>query len=279
MTGFIFDKSCQKPRPNDNRQNKVDVEANKKLRLQNVTLAALACTYVYETVQAIKYSMKNIEFGDAVLVSHKKPFYLPKNIRYEYTPQNKSMNDFNYKMIYEMHKYINTDFMLLAHYDGFVINPDMWRSEFLDYDYIGAPWPKNNSLKDATGNICRVGNSVSIRSKRLMELPSKLNIPFVPAYKELYNEDLFICVKNKHIFESAGMKFAPLDVAKYFAHEASIDEIKGIRPFAFHGYFGNNFKNKRFGRLRLKYYLTYLPLYIIKRLKKRMKSVGAKNVR
>ena len=274
MTEFIKNKLCQKPRHNDNGQNKVYVKANKKLSLQNVTVAALACTYVYETVQAIKHSMKNIAFGDAVLVSHKKPFYLPKNIRYEYTPQNKSINEFNYKMIYEIHKYINTDFMLLIHYDGFVINPDMWRDEFLDYDYIGAPWPKNNSLKDANGNICRVGNSVSIRSKRLMELPSKLNIPFEPvrsgrtAYEGSYNEDLFICVKNKHIFESEGMKFAPLETAKYFSHEASIEEIKGIRPFAFHGYFGNNFKNKRFGRLRFKYWFIDKPLRIIKRLKK-----------
>ncbi|MCL2799290.1 MAG: hypothetical protein FWD54_03305 [Endomicrobia bacterium] len=248
------------------------------LKLPNVTIAALACTYVYETVQAMKYSMKNIEFGDAVLVSHKKPFYLPENIRYDCTPKNKSMNDFNYKMIYEMHKHINTDFMLLIHYDGFMINPDMWREEFLAYDYIGAPWPKNNSLKDAKGNICRVGNSVSIRSRRLMELPSKLNIPFEPVrsersvYKGLYNEDLFICVKNKHILESNGMKFAPLEIAKYFAHEASIDEIKGIRPFAFHDYFGNNFKNKRFGRLCLKYWFIDKPLRVITNLKKNRKT-------
>ena len=186
------------------------------------------------------------------------------------------MNDFNYKMIYEMHKHINTDFTLLVHYDGFAINPDMRRSEFLDYDYIGAPWPKNNSLKDANGNICRVGNSVSIRSKRLMELPSKLNIPFEPAYKELYNEDLFICVKSKHIFESDGMQFAPLETAKYFAHEAVIPEIKSIRPFAFHDYFGNNFKNKRFGRLVLKYWFIDKLLCAINRLKKRTKSAEKK---
>ena len=252
------------------------------LKLPNVTIAALACTYTHETIRAMKYSIKNIEFGGALLVSHKKPFYMPANIRYQYTPQNKSIRDFNYKMIYEMHKYINTDFMLLIHYDGFVINPDMWRNDFLDYDYIGSPWPKNNSLKDANGNICRVGNSVSIRSRRLMELPSKLNIPFepvrtgLPAYKDLYNEDLFICVKNKHVFESEGMKFAPLETAKYFAHEASIDEIKGIRPFAFHDYFGNNFKNKRFGRLCLKYWFIDKPLQTIKHLKKRTKSGGEK---
>ena len=25
--------------------------------------------------------------------------------------------------------------------DGFIVHPEMWRDEFLKYDYIGAPWP------------------------------------------------------------------------------------------------------------------------------------------
>ncbi|MDR2191764.1 MAG: hypothetical protein LBO62_02630 [Endomicrobium sp.] len=219
------------------------------LNLPNVTIAALACKEIAETVKALKYSMRGVSFADAVLVSHEKPFGLPENIRFEYTAQNKTIDDFNYKMIYEMHKYIRTDFMLLIHYDGFVINPQSWRGEFLNYDYIGAPWPKNKSLLDANGNICRVGNSVSLRSKRLLELPSKLNLPFEPLdfepYKNTTNEDLFICVKNKHIFEKNAMRFAPLEIAKYFSREANISEIRSIKPFAFHGYFGENKNNRR----------------------------------
>lgn len=228
----------------------------KKIELKNVTLAALACTNIYETVQALKYSMKGISFGDVVFVSHKKPFYLPKHIRYAYTDRNKTIKDFNYKMIYEMHKHINTEFMLLVHYDGFVINPQQWDNDFFKYDYIGSPWPKNRSLKDKNGNICRVGNSVSMRSKKLMELPSKINIPFEPVnnkgYEGLYNEDIFICVKNKHIFEKNGLVFAPLEVAKHFGREAALAENKGIKPFVFHGYYKENKNNKRFGRLWLK---------------------------
>lgn len=232
------------------------------LKLKNVTIAALACTHIYETVQAMKYSMKNIEFGDAVFISHKKPFYLPKNIKYKYTSQNKSINDFNYKMIYEMHKYIETDFMLLIHYDGFIINADMWKDEFLNYDYIGSPWPLNKDLKDKNGNICRVGNSISIRSKKLLELPLKTDIPFEPI-NGLYNEDLLICVKNKHIFEENGIKFAPLEIAKHFGKEASIPENKDIKTFVFHDYFGENRKNKRFGRVWLKYIFINKPFYFL----------------
>lgn len=44
-------------------------------------------------------------------------------------------------MVYELGDYIETDFVMLVHYDGFIVHPELWRDEFLDYDYIGAPWP------------------------------------------------------------------------------------------------------------------------------------------
>lgn len=231
----------------------------KMLKLKNVTLTALACTYLYETVQAMKYSMKGIEFGDAVFISHKKPFYLPSNIRYEHTSRNKSMDEFSYKLMYEVHKYIKTEFALIVHYDGFVINPQLWKDEFLRYDYIGAPWPELRSFKDIHGKICRVGNGAALRSKKLMEFPSKDKIPFEPGINGLYNEDLLICIKYRHLFEAAGMKFAPLDIAKHFSREAPIPENEGLKTFMFHDYFGENFKNKRFGRVWLKYLFLNKP--------------------
>lgn len=39
---------------------------------------------------------------------------------------------------------------------------------------------------------------------------------------------VFCAVKNHHLIEAAGMKIAPLEVAKYFAHETMIPEIEGI---------------------------------------------------
>lgn len=248
------------------------------LKLKDVTIAALACTHLYETVQAMKYSMKNIGFADAVFISHKKPFYLPKNIRYQYTSKNKSMDEFSYKIMYELHKYISTGYVLLIHYDGFVINPDMWKDEFLEYDYIGSPWPENKKFTDIKGNLCRVGNGVSLRSKKLLELPSKIGLPFEPGYKGSYNEDLLICAKYKHIFEQNGLRFASLEIAKHFGREASVPETKGIRTFLFHDYFGGNFKNKRFGRVWLKYWLINRPFHFLNGtfLKPVIKKIGKK---
>lgn len=213
----------------------------KKFDLPNVTLVALAGKKIYATVRALEYSMTGINYGRVLLISHKKPWYLPKNIDFSYTSKSQSMYEWCYKIVYELHRYIDTDYIILVHSDGFVVNPESWKSSFLEYDYIGAPWalPTDNSYLDANGEIIRVGNSVSLRSKKILELPSTLNIPWEPP-NGFYHEDGFLCCNVRHILQAHGIKYAPLEVAKYFSHESMIPEVQGIRPFAFHKWMGSN---------------------------------------
>lgn len=223
---------------------------NGKLQLPEITLVAMTSVNIRETIKAMKYSMRGIDFGDAVIITHKKPLGLPADIRYAHTDELKNIDDFNYKMVYELGGYISTDYAMIVHADGYIVHPEMWREEFLDYDYIGAPWPLPNegdttTYRDKDGNICRVGNSVGIRSKRLMDFPKKANIPWVGEYafgKMWYHEDGFICCKIKHLLEAEGMQIAPLEVAKYFGHEHMIPEVQGITPFCFHKWAGTNAK-------------------------------------
>ena len=224
-------------------------ETNKeKLKLPNVTLAAMTSVKVYETIQAMEYSMQGIEFGDVVLITHRKPFRLPKTIKYKHTSKLRNIDYFNYKIAYELGDYIDTDYVLLVHYDGFVVHPESWRDEFYQYDYIGSPWPipegnQGLSFYDVYGNVCRVGNSVSLRSKNLLEFPRKANLKWEKDAEGWYNEDTFLCCRNKHKIEAAGMKIAPIEVAKYFGHECMIPEIEGIdAPFIFHKWRGKNAK-------------------------------------
>ncbi len=220
-----------------------------KLKLRDVTLAAMTSVNVYETIRAMKYSMRNIEFGDAVFISDKKPLFLPKGIRFSYTSKLDSIDKFNYKMTYELYEHIKTDYAMIVHADGFVIHPEKWRDEFLKYDYIGSPWPlpqNDYAYRDADGEICRVGNSVSLRSKRLMEYPSKHNCEWIPVNDGFYNEDIFICCHLKKEMEVEGIKIAPLEEAVYFAREHMLPENKGIEPFAFHKWRGENSGYPRF---------------------------------
>ena len=227
-------------------------DKTEKLKLPNVTLAAMTSVSVYETVKALQYSMRGIEFAQVVLITHKKPWYLPKEITYKHIDRLTNIDDFNYKIAYDLCDYIDTDYVLLVHHDGFVIHPEKWRDEFLDYDYIGSPWPipsdgKMHSFHDIYGNWVRVGNSVGIRSKQLLEFPRKANLEWTRDEEGLYNEDIFLCCRHKHEIEAAGMKFAPLEVAKYFGHEMTIPEFDDVdAPFLFHKWYGRNENYPRF---------------------------------
>lgn len=190
------------------------------------------------------YSSKDIEWGAIKLVSDVKPDNLPEKITHEHCPKMSNIDEWNYAAIYELPKHVDTEFAMLIHDDGFVVNPESWRPEFLDYDYIGAPWPlpapnDKVSYRAIDGELIRVGNSVSLRSKRLLDLPIKINLEWKP-FHGFYNEDGFIVVNNRHIYKEYGMKFAYMDVAKYFSHENMIPEISDIKPFAFHRHYGTN---------------------------------------
>ena len=219
------------------------------MKLNNVTLAILTSIRFEESIKALEYSCKGIEFGDVKFISDVKPDNLPSYIKHEECPKMSNIDEWNYATIYELPKHIDTEFMILIHDDGFIVNPSSWREEFLEYDYIGAPWPlpkDDFSFRDIEGNLIRVGNSVSLRSKKLLDLPVELDLEW-KSFHGYYNEDGFICVNYRHKYLEHGLKFANIDVAKYFSHEVMIPEIEGIKPFAFHRHFGSNAQHPNFG--------------------------------
>lgn len=219
------------------------------IELPQVTLAAVTSINLQQTKKAMEYSCKKIRFGDVLFLSHKKPFLLPENIRWEAIAEMKGIQAYNRFLLYDLWKYIKTDYVLLNHYDGYVVNPHLWDDRFLDYDYIGAPWPSENCPEeriDERGQICRVGNGVSLRSKELLKFMDKYQIPFEP-YKGTYSEDVLICVKNRYRLEAAGLKIAPLELAMKFGYENEISERKKGEPaFLFHDWSGSNRKYRNF---------------------------------
>ena len=209
-----------------------------KIALDKVTLVAMTSVKVPETIRALQLSSKNINYAAVKLITHFQPEGLPSNIQYCHIPQINSIDQYSYDMIYNLGRYIETDYALVVQYDGYVVNPHCWKEDFLNYDYIGAPFPlprDNFSYRDVNGDVFRVGNGgFSLRSKKLIDLPNVLKMEWKP-FHGFYNEDGFICAMNRHIYEANGCRFAPIDVAKYFSHETDIPEIAGITPFGFHG--------------------------------------------
>ena len=193
------------------------------IELPQVTLIAMTGLgyKTQEHIEALKKSCEGINFGEVKLIQLKSI---------------KDIESWNKAIIYELPLYIKTDFALLIHSDGYVINPDLWNPNWLNYDYIGAPWPLPSdsfSYRDNDGVVQRIGNSVSLRSKRLLDFPIIRNLEW-KSFHGYSNEDGFICVNYRHEYEKAGMRFAPLEVAKYFSKEHEIPENKNIKTFAFH---------------------------------------------
>ena len=220
------------------------------MKLNNVTLVAAAGVRIQEAYNAIKKSMKGITFGEVKLLTPKNAQTENPNVQIIKLDKELDYIEYNRFILYELKDYIDTEFVLLVQDDGYVVNPESWRNDFYEYDYIGAIWPipdQNDkiSYRDPFGNLIRVGNGgFSLRSKKLLELPSKLNLEW-KSYYGFWNEDGFLTCHNRHILEKEGIKFATTDIAKYFSHECPVDEIKGIdKPFGFHGknskYYVNN---------------------------------------
>src|SRR3989344_1627881 len=190
-----------------------------KIKLPNVTLCCFGSErYRDQQQRALDYSSKGIEFGAI------------KNI----IVNTKTIDEWNKAVVFDLGDHINTEFALLIHPDGFVVHPEVWNDEWLKYDFIGAPFPlprDNFSYRDVNGKVQRVGNSVSLRSKKLLDLPKKIGMEWKP-FHGYYNEDGYITVNMRHIFEQHGCKFAPLELAAQCSHETPIPETKGIIPFA-----------------------------------------------
>ena len=192
------------------------------LKLPQITLIALGSVNIEGMFNALEYSKRGIEWGAVKLITE-----IPC----------KTVDEWNHAIIFDLRRYVETDFCMLIHPDGFVVHLESWRDEFLHYDYIGAPWPlptDNYSYLTPDGEIIRVGNSVSIRSKRILNLPYDLEFAWRPYFGNT-NEDGFLTCHNRRLLQHYGCRFAPIEVAKYFSREMEISENQDVEnPFAFH---------------------------------------------
>jgi len=209
--------------------------------LPNITLIAVSSVQIEQTIKALEYSCRGINFGAVKFVTHEEIDH--EYIEVEKVPRINSGDEFSKITVYDLPKYVNTDYSILVQYDGFIVNPEQWTDEFLDYDWIGALWTKGHNYFDKNGNQIRVGCGISLRSQRLMGMARKLNLDWEPftnngEHKAGYWEDAWICVKNRHIYEENGCTFAPIEMAAKWGrelHNPPISENEGITPFTFHG--------------------------------------------
>jgi hypothetical protein len=132
-----------------------------------------------------------------------------------------SVADYSRFMVRELGHYFSGSHALVVQWDGFITDAGRWDPRFLEYDYIGAPWP---------GQTPAVGNGgFSLRSRRLVDALQAMHTPVT------HPEDHCICDRYRPQLErDHGVRFAPPEVAGRFSWEAAEPPVP---TFGFHSFF------------------------------------------
>ena len=196
------------------------------LNLSNIDIININCVEPKKSAAVLKLCTQKIQFGRVILFTDVdiKPDDF-EVIKVDTISSTEQYSDFCLRL----NKFLNNDYVLIVQNDGFITNPEMWNDDFLNYDYIGAPWNQTFVIGQRVGN-----GGFSLRSKKFLEFSSLFSTT------EGCPEDNFLCLNKYYEALNYGLKYAPLKVANEFAYEYP-HPLRGKfdpeKQFGFHGKF------------------------------------------
>jgi len=128
--------------------------------LPDVTLVCVDTINYGKAIDAIRKSLEHITPARTILFTD---IDLDDKFDVVKIPTIKSKDEYSEFIIKNLSKYITTSHVLVIQADGYVINGDAWNDEFLQYDYIGAPWLYLDGRNVGNGGF-------SLRSRRLQDI-------------------------------------------------------------------------------------------------------------
>jgi hypothetical protein len=172
----------------------------------------------------LNFFLTNVEFASIQMISTHDPEI--EGVTYTRIKEF-GISDYSRFCLHHLSDWVNSEFCLIFQDDGFILNPSLWNDSFYEYDYIGSPWPLYIGWP-VEGQ--QVGNGgFSLRSKRLLEFTKT----FTGHTTE--NEDTYIISAKRKDIEDEGLKIAPLEIARLFSIENSLDtEHRLDTCFGFH---------------------------------------------
>jgi hypothetical protein len=193
-----------------------------KPALKDVTLCAADCVCPGLAARALRESQEACDFGDAVLFTDAS---IAEDVfRVVRIDTLASMDDYSRFVLKTLAEHVSTPYALVVQWDGYVVDAAAWTPEFLQFDYIGAPWPW---YKDGR----TVGNGgFSLRSRRLLQAMASDRFPLEAGMPE----DHVVCRTHRPELEGLGMRFAPEALAGRFSYERALPMQS---TFGFHGVF------------------------------------------
>lgn len=210
-----------------------------KIQLPRVTLIGIDCVDAVRLQEAMNICERSITFAHSkLLTSHAldDPRVIP-------IPLINTIEEYSRFCIEDLVHYVDTDYVLIVQYDGFILNPNSWSDDFLEYDYVGAPWKVADwSVRDFDFPSTLLGTRVvgnggfCLRSKQFLKTSSRLKK--CGSIARVHPEDVALCVWYKDLFVKEGIRFAPPTVASRFSFEGMGTAYD--RQFGFHGYAWTN---------------------------------------
>lgn len=205
------------------------------VNIPSVSLVAIACTKVPETIEAMRKCQAQMEFNRSILFTHEdiqpEGIDIIKVDKLDY----KGYNEF---VAMKLWQYIGADYVLLVQNDGMITDVSKWTDEFFKHDYIGSPWPipeDDKTYRTPSGRLVRVGNGgFSLRSRKLLRAPTILGLEFTDNGTGFWHEDGNLCVYHRETLEKNGIKFAPVELAAQFGTELTVPETR--KSFGGHKY-------------------------------------------
>lgn len=215
-----------------------------KKTLPNVTLLGLDCLDINRLKLAANICQKHFEFGAVKLLSS-IPDTDSRVVPIDHVGSIEKYSHFFVKKLYE---HVETDFVLVIQYDGFILNPESWTDEFLNYDYIGAPWWYEDENNVGNGGF-------SLRSKKLLDVLYQDE-----SIVEHHPEDHHIARTYGNYLRSKGIVFAPESIASKFSIEGCLKEPV---PVKYGSIWTNEFGFHDFSETDISAWLKANPEYLL----------------
>jgi len=212
------------------------------LNLPQISIVSVNCIDAIESVKAINYSRRNIDFGHAYLFTHED--IKAEGVEVIKIPRLLSVDQYNDFVLRLADYNMEGEYFLIVQDDGYPINSACWMAEFQDFDFLGAPWPNDPTwvekqklkyYKNFVGN-----GGFSLRSKKFLQLSSV----FTTCHG--FGEDVYLCSVQYDYMIANGIKFAPVELAEKFSRENNLEDWTNPgrhNPKSSFGFHGKNFEN------------------------------------
>lgn len=194
-----------------------------KVRIRDTTLCCIDCSNYGLAIRALRLSLAGCEFPRTMLLTDRRFDLAP--IETVIIDSIRSLQEYSEFVIRRLFHYVDTEYVLLIQWDGYVVDPGRWSDEFLLFDYVGARWPHEAlhiPAEQAIGN-----GGFSLRSRTLLKALQD------PRIARIHPEDEAICLTyRRYLEEQHGIAFAPSAIADRF----SFEHLSPVEPtFGFHG--------------------------------------------